>query len=307
MPNLRPPVTTTAMAQAYRDRIAGRAARRRALRAAADALPYRQHERGGDRRGQVFRVRARGEVLPGWRDDAIGCRRHRDRAGVSGVRGDAGARARAVAARRGHGCRRRRVRSRARVRRPPSDAHRPRFPGAEDRAGARDDARGGGVRRRGAGERRGDDHAAASPVVAQCALRRRVAAAFLLHADPEARSASRSAGARRDVRAARNSSSAPIRRRMRATRRKAPAAAPDAIRRRWRFRYMRRRSRMPAHSTGSKASRAISARTSTGCRAMPTRSRWCARPGRCPAEYAFGNDALVPLRAGETMRWQVES
>ena len=28
---------------------------------------------------------------------------------------------------------------------------------------------------------------------------------------------------------------------------------------------------------------------------------------KVPAEYAFGSDALVPLRAGETMRWRVAS
>ena len=57
-------------------------------------------------------------------------------------------------------------------------AHRARLSRAEDRARARDDARGGGVRRRGAGERRRDDHAAASALVAQRAVRRRLPAAL---------------------------------------------------------------------------------------------------------------------------------
>ena len=34
-------------------------------------------------------------------------------------------------------------------------------------------------------------------------------------------------------------------------------------------------------------------------------SRWCARSGGCRRRYAFGDDVLVPLRAGETIPWKL--
>ena len=65
-----------------------RAARRLALRAADDALPHRQHAPRGNRAREGVRLRARGQVLPGGRDDEFRCRRHRARARLPGARGD---------------------------------------------------------------------------------------------------------------------------------------------------------------------------------------------------------------------------
>ena len=92
--------------------------------------------------------------------------------------------------------------------------------------------------------------------------------------------------------------------RARAPRRR-PAAAPASTPRTRRSSSTPRRSRKPARSTSSRASPATSARTSTACRATRTRSRWCARSGRCRETLRFGGEELVPLRAGETIPWQL--
>ena len=88
------------------------------------------------------------KYYPAGRDDPFGCRRHRARARLSRAGGDAGARRRAVDARRSHGVRRRRLRSRARLRRDLARRDRPRFSRAQDRARAHHDRRGRRVRRR---------------------------------------------------------------------------------------------------------------------------------------------------------------
>ena len=62
---------------------------------------------------------------------------------------------------------------------------------------------------------------------------------------------------------------------------------------------------MPAHSTDSKASRVISAPISTGLPRNADTITLVRETWTVPTEYAFGNDALVPLRAGETVRWKV--
>ncbi len=81
--------------------------------------------------------------------------------------------------------------------------------------------------------------------------------------------------------AAPSSSSAPIARRMRATPKKRPAAVRASTPRTRPSSYMPRRSSKPARSTGSKRSPASTARTFTGCRATPARSRSKSSRGRC--------------------------
>jgi dihydroorotase len=53
MPNLKPPVTTTAQALAYRERILAALPAGQRLRAADDPVPHRQHPAGGDRRAKA--------------------------------------------------------------------------------------------------------------------------------------------------------------------------------------------------------------------------------------------------------------
>ena len=61
-----------------------------------------------------------------------------------------------------------------------------------------------------------------------------------------------------------------------------------------------------ARSTGSRDSRACTARSSTGCRATPTRSRSMREAWTCSGtRIPFGDETIVPLRAGETLRWRV--
>ena len=155
------------------------------------------------------------------------------------------------------------------------------FPGAAHRARARHDARGRAVRRRRALARCGDDHAAAPALFAQRAVRRRPAAASLLPAGAQARNASAGARGGGDV----GQPEILPRHRLRAARARHQgeqrAAARAATRRRSRCRSMRKRSRMPGRSTGSKALRACTARRSTACRATAIRSRLRAEPGRC--------------------------
>ena len=115
------------------------------------------------------------------------------------------------------------------------------------------------------------DHAAASALFEERALRRRPAPASLLPARPQARTASAGARGRGDAAATRSSFSAPIPPRTRSTRRRTRAAARAATPRRSRSRCTPRRSRPPARSTGSRVSRAISAPISTGCRATATK------------------------------------
>ncbi len=282
MPNLRPPVTTTAHGARLPRPHRRRASRGRALPAAPHDLPHGQHER----RRRSPRQRRPG-IVHAAKYYPAGATTNSD-AGVTAIErawpafaAMQNARPRAVAARRGHRPRRRRVRSRARLRRSASHAHRARLPGPQDRAGARDDARGRGVRRRGAGKRRGDDHAAASSVVAQRALRRRVAAAFVLHADSEARSGSRGACPGGDVGQPEilpwhrfGATSAP-REGERLLRRRMLLGAARASVVRGSLRERRRAGPARGHS------QAISAPTSTDCRAMRTRSLSCAKTGRC--------------------------
>ncbi len=269
MPNLAPPVVTTEQASAYRDRILAALPPRLGLPAADDALSHRRDRRRRNRPRQGVRHRPCGEVLPGRRDDEFRGRRHGARARVSRARRHGAPRRRAVGPRRSDGPRRRHLRPRAGFHRAPSHRDRARFPRAPRRAGARDHEGGRRLRRRGGRAHRRDDHPAASPLFAQCALRRRDAPAPVLHAGAEARDAS--AGARRggDVGRRRSSSSAPIRRRTRSTARNRRAAAPAATRRPPRSSSTPRRSRTPARSTASKRSRVSSVPISTGFRATP--------------------------------------
>ena len=154
--------------------------------------------------------------------------------------------------------------------------------------------------------RRRHDHAAASSVVAQRALRRRFpAAAFLLPADPQAGNAPAGAGRSGDF----GRSALLSRHRLGAA---CEGHEGECVRLRRLLlgacgaRVVRaKRSTMPARSTGSRVSRATSARISTACRATRITVTLVREPWTVPAEYPFGDGTLVPLRAGETLRWRL--
>ena len=96
------------------------------------------------------------------------------------------------------------------------------------------------------------------------------AAAQLLPADPEARSAPPGAGCRRHLGRPALLPGHGLGAPRAGTSRKTPAGAPAATPRPWRCRSMPRRSRTPARSTAWKDSPAASARISTACRRTPT-------------------------------------
>ena len=160
------------------------------------------------------------------------------------------------------------------------------FPGTEDRARAHHDARGRSVRARERRPRRRHDYAAASAVVAQRAVRRRFpATAFLLPADPQARSAPAGAGRGGDF----GQSALFPRHRLGAAceayEGELRAAAPAATRRHAALElYARSVRRRRTRSTGSRVSRATSAPISTACRAtritVTLRARAVDRSGR---------------------------
>ena len=217
------------------------------------------------------------------------------------------ARRRAVAARRSHRPGRRRVRPRARVRRPLLARIVRDFPALQDRAGAHHDARGRRVRPRGADERRPRrsrrstccwsrnalfaggirPHYYCLPVLKRETHREALVAAatsgnprFFLGTDSRA------------ARAAHEGERVRLRRLLLGPR--GARALRGGVR--------GRRTR----STGSKASRAASARTSTACRATRTRitlERDAVDASRPSIRSA--RDTIVPLRAGEPLRWRV--
>ena len=82
------------------------------------------------------------------------------------------------------------------------------------------------------------------------------------------------------------------------------SAAPAASRRCRRSSCTPRPSTPPARSTSSKASRATTAPTSTACRATPAPSRCAARAGSCPRACPSATRTLKPLRGGETLAWK---
>ena len=189
MPNLQPPVTTTATG-----------ARPTATGSSPRCPPAPRFEplmtlylTDHTDAAEIARAKASGFVhavkyYPAGATTNSDCRRHGDRARLSGAGGDGDARRRAVAARRSDRSGRRHVRPRARVRRAPSRrascATSPACAIVLEHITTREAA---DFVARGADARRRDDHAAAPPLFAQRALRRRPAPAFLLHADPEAR------------------------------------------------------------------------------------------------------------------------
>ena len=185
MPNLRPPVTTTAMAGAYRERILAALPKEgagAAFRAADDALSHRQHAARRNPPRARKRLRARREAVSGGRDDQF--RRRRDRSGEvrEDARSDAGKRHAAARAWRSDRSGDRPVRSREGVHRPRDDAAAPRFSGAEGGVRAHHDEGCRRLRARGERPDRRDDHRASSAVQPQCDLCRRDSAALLLPA-----------------------------------------------------------------------------------------------------------------------------
>ena len=290
MPNLRPPVMTTAMAQAYRERILA------ALPAGARFEPlmtlYLTDNTTPD---EIAAAKASG-IVHAAKYYPAGATTHSD----SGVTAIERAHA-ALAAMEEHDVvlslhgevtdpdvdvfDRERVFVERHLARIVRD-----FPGLKRGLEHVTTARGGGFRRRCRPQRRRDDHAAASPVVAQRTLRRRPAAAFLLHARPEARIAPPRARASRDV----GQPQVLPRHRLRAAcppgRRRAHAAAPAATRRPSRCRSMPKRSKRPARSTGLQA---FASEFGADFYGLPrnadtvtlVRESWTV-----PAEYAFGDD-----------------
>ncbi len=305
MPNLKPPVTTVASALAYRDRILAAAGPRSrfeplmtlyltdntppaeiAAAKASGAIHAIKYYPAGATTNSDSGVTAIERAYPAI--EAI--EKHGLVLSLHGEVTDPG---------------RRHLRPRARVRRRSPRAPRARLPGAQDRPRAHHDERGRAVRRGSAAARRRDRHAAAPAVVAQRDARRRPPAALLLPADPQARGAPPLARRGRDL----GQPEVLPRHRQRAA--CAPHEGARVRMRRLlfgtasRWSCTRRRSRTPARSTGSRASRAVHGASFYG---LPphddtvtlVRESWTA-----PAEYPFGRETIVPLRAGETVRWRV--
>ena len=89
------------------------------------------------------------------------------------------------------------------------------------------------------------------------------------------------------------------------TPRRPPAAAPAAIRRRRRSSSTRRSSRRPGRSTGSKA---FASRFGAAFYGLPPHADTVTlvrEPWTVPAEYPLGEHTIVPLRAGESVRWKI--
>jgi hypothetical protein len=101
MPNLRPPVTTAALAVAYRERILAAVPAGRGLRAADVAVPDRQPAARRDRPRQGRR-RGRAQAVPGRRHHQQRCRRDRPAQDLQDAGGHAARRPAAAGARRGH-------------------------------------------------------------------------------------------------------------------------------------------------------------------------------------------------------------
>ncbi|MCK7471132.1 MAG: hypothetical protein MZU95_10395 [Desulfomicrobium escambiense] len=139
------------------------------------------------------------------------------------------------------------------------------------------------------------------------ASRRRHAAALLLPAGAQARDAPRRRWSRRPPAATRNSSSAPTARRMpTATKESACGCAGMLHRRTPRSSCMPRPSRQAGALDRLEAFASFYGADFYG---LPRNTRHghagAARRGRCPAELPFGDDTLVPLRAGETLAWKL--
>ena len=137
-------------------------------------------------------------------------------------------------------------------------------------------------------------------------LRRRRAPAPLLPADPEARTASRSAARMPRPAATRNFSSAPIPRRMRSTPRKMRAAARAAI---------PRPSRSALYAEAFESAGALdrlegfASHFGADFYGLPRHGDKVTlkrEPWIVPDAYPFGEHRVVPLRAGETVSWRVE-
>ncbi|KAF1858422.1 hypothetical protein Lal_00014933 [Lupinus albus] len=165
----------------------GRAAARRELRAADDAVPDRQYGTGRDPPRPRHRLHPRREAVPGRCHDEF--RRRRD--GFAQVLQDAGSDAgtghAAADARRSDGPAHRPVRPRSRVHRARDASAAPRLPGTADRVRAHHDEGCGRVRGRGRRPDRRDDHGASPAVQPQRDLQGRHPPALLLPARAEAR------------------------------------------------------------------------------------------------------------------------
>ena len=264
-------------------------------------------ERRRDRAGEGVGLRPRGQVLPGRRDDELGFRRHRARARLPGARGDGDARRRAVAARRSHRRRRRHLRSRARLRRALARGDRARL---SRRSGSCSSTSRPRRRPRSSPPRRRDVAATITPQHLLYSRNALFAGGIRPHLyclpDPEARDASPARSSRRR-----------------------PSRQPEVLPRH-RFRAARaahegERLRLRRLLLGARRARAVRRGVRGRRRARPARglreplrrgflraaaqrrqsdARRASR-GPCRPNIRSASDAVVPLRAGETVLWRV--
>ena len=280
MPNLKPPVTTVAMAAAYRERILA------ALPAGARFEPLMTLYLTDTTSPQEIRAAQGSGFIVGAKLYPAGATTHSD-AGVTAIEKIYPAleamqdvRARVPGARRSDRRRRRRLRSRARLHRSHSRQGRRALPGSAHRVRARHDARSGAVRQERAARRRRDDHAAAFAAESQRDLPGRHSPAQLLPAGAEARARSTRADRSRD----RRRHAFLPRHRQRAAREAHQGNNLRLCRNLLRARRHRavRGSIRAGRQARSLASLrlASAARTSTACRAIASTSRWSAPRGR---------------------------
>ena len=162
------------------------------------------------------------------------------------------------------------------------------------------------VRALGARGRRRDDHAPAPAAQPQRHVRRWHSPALLLPADPQARAGSRGAARGRDQR----QSALLPRHRQRAacaaTPRNTPAAAPACSRRTAAHRAVRRAFDAGGPTRPARGIRKLPRRGLLRTAAQPrTQSCSSAGTGPCRPAYPFGAGEIVPMRAGETIDWQL--
>ena len=299
----KPPVTTTAQALAYRERIL---AALPAGRAFEPLMTLYLTDRTDP--AESTRAKASGFVH-GFKLYPAGATTHSD-AGVTDIRKLEPVLARmselgpgAAGARRSHRPGGRRVRSRGRASSTRCWRRWRALPAPADRLRAHHHRGGAAVRAARARGRRRDRHAAAPADESQRAVRRRHPPAPLLPAGAEDRARPRAllaAVASGNPRLFLGTDSAPHAR----TRRRSPAAAPASSPRTPASSCTRRPSNAAGALPQLEGFAAFMARISTACRATPEPITLVKEPWDVPAHYPFGADELVPLRAGERIGWR---
>ena len=309
MPNLKPPVTTTRCRGAISCTHPGGAPWRCEFHAADDAVPDRSHAARGNRARAGQRIRARLQALSRRRHHQCRFRRDGHPQDRRGARAHGRARHAAAGARRGHRARGGRVRSRDALHR--RGARADDFAPSETARGVRTHhhARRGGVRE-GRRARASPPRSRPSTCCTIAMPSSKAAFARTTTACPSSRPSPIAPRCSTPPPAAiRASSWAPTARRTRSTPRRTPAAARACSPRTPASSCTPKPSRRRA---GSSALEGFASDFGADFYRLPRntdRIRLVKREWRPPANYPFpaggASERLVPMRAGETIAWQL--